>query len=124
MGAAWGWGGLPGEDVSYSGGPIEKNDGETVHTLTVKDVPVDGFWSVSVYNKDGFFDINERGVYSYNSKTSKQNTDGSVTVQFGQCDGVDNCLEIMAGWYYAIRLYQPQEAIINGSWLFPAPVVK
>ena len=30
-----------------------KNDGNTVYKLNVKDVPVDGFWSVSVYNAQG-----------------------------------------------------------------------
>jgi hypothetical protein len=30
--------------------------GTTPHALTVRDVPVDGFWSVIVYNKDGFFE--------------------------------------------------------------------
>ena len=32
-----------------------RNDGTTVHRLTVGEVPVDGFWSVTVYNKDGYF---------------------------------------------------------------------
>ena len=35
----------------YVGVEPKQNDGKTVYRLTVKDVPVDGFWSVSVYNK-------------------------------------------------------------------------
>jgi hypothetical protein len=124
LGSAYGWGGLPEADASYDLTSPKDNDGKTVHTLTVKDVPVDGFWSVTVYNKDGYFDINERGVYSLNSKTVKRDADGSVTIQFGECKGVDNCLEIMDGWNYAIRMYKPQESILDGSWTFPKPTPK
>jgi hypothetical protein len=124
LGAAYGWGGLPEADASYDMASPTENDGKTVHTLTVKDVPVDGFWSVTVYNKDGYFDINDRGIYSLNSKTVKRNADGSATVQFGECKGVDNCLDIMDGWNYAIRMYRPQKSILDGTWRFPAPVKK
>ncbi len=124
LGAAYGWGGLPEADASYDIAAPKDNDGKTVHTLTVKDVPVEGFWSATVYNKDGYFDINDRGVYSLNSKTVKLDADGSVTIQFGECKGVDNCLEIMDGWNYAIRMYKPQESILDGSWTFPKPTPK
>ena len=122
MGAAFGWGGLPESDAIYDITSVEKNDGKSVHSLTVKDVPVDGFWSATVYNKDGYFDINDRGVYSINSKTAKPNSDGSVTIQFGECKDAKNCLEIMDKWNYAIRMYQPQKSILEGSWVFPKPM--
>ena len=122
VGTAYGWGGLPEADASYDLATPEQNDGKIVHTLTVNNVPVDGFWSVTVYNKDGYFDVNKRGVYSVNSKTVKRGADGSATIQFGNCKGVDNCLEIMNGWNYAIRMYQPQESILNGTWKFPKPL--
>ena len=124
LGAAYGWGGLPEADASYDIASPKENNGKTVHALTVKDVPVDGFWSVTVYNKDGYFDINDRGVYSLNSKTVKRNSDKSATIQFGECKGVDNCLDIMEGWNYAIRMYRPQQSILNGTWNFPKPMPK
>ena len=34
----------------YVGGDPKVNDGKTAYTLALKDVPVDGFWSISVYN--------------------------------------------------------------------------
>ncbi len=30
--------------------------------MRVRDVPVDGFWSVSVYSRDGYFEKNDRNV--------------------------------------------------------------
>jgi len=88
----------------------------------VKDVPVDGFWSVSIYNKDGYFEKNEFDSYNINSVTAKPNDDGSYTLNFGGCgDGRINCLYVMDGWNYAVRLYQPHEEIQKGQWHFPEP---
>jgi hypothetical protein len=85
-----------------------KNDGETVYKLTVKDVPVDGFWSISLYNKDGYYEKNEFGAYNLNDITATKGDDGSVAVQFGGCDGkIPNCLPIMKDWNYMVRLYRP-----------------
>ena len=52
---ATGWGLNPDKDAIYLNVTPGKNDGKTVYTLNVKDVPVDGFWSISLYNKDGYF---------------------------------------------------------------------
>lgn len=121
IGAAAGWGGNPPEDAFYVGGAPEQNDGLKAYRLTVKDVPVDGFWSISVYNKDGFFEKNRENVYSVNNVTAKPNSDGSVTVQFGGCDGKTlNCIPVSPGWNYLVRLYRPRREILDGSWKFPA----
>ena len=124
VGAAYGWAGLTEKDAFYDLSSSKQNDGKVVHTLNVKDVPVDGFWSVTVYNKEGYFDINKRGVYSLNNKTSVRDKDGSVTIQFGDCAHAKNCLDIMPGWNYAIRMYRPQKSILNGTWKFPKPMPK
>src|SRR5690606_1297747 len=50
LGTAAAWGGNPREAAMYVGGAPERNDGATAYTLTLRDVPVDGFWSVCVYN--------------------------------------------------------------------------
>jgi hypothetical protein len=37
-----------------------RNDGKTIYRLTVPaNVPVDGFWSISVYNAQGYFQKNK-----------------------------------------------------------------
>lgn len=115
------WGGNPEEDALYLNVTPAKNDGETVHKLTVGEVPVDGFWSISVYNAKGYFEPNEWNAYSVNNITAKKNTNDTITIQFGGCDSpAHNCLPIMPGWNYIVRLYRPREEVLNGSWEFPA----
>ncbi|XZE44173.1 DUF1254 domain-containing protein [Pirellulaceae bacterium SH467] len=120
IGSAMAWGGNPEKDALYLNVTPPKNDGKTVYRLTVKDVPVDGFWSVSVYNSDGYYQQNEHDAYSVNSVTGKKNADGSVTIQFGGWDGkTPNCLPTPPGWNYMVRLYRPRKEVLEGRWTFP-----
>lgn len=122
IGTAAGWGGNPDKDATYLNFTPPKNDGTTVHKVTVKDVPVDGFWSISLYNPEGYYVKNEYNAYSINNITGVKESDGAITVQFGGCDGkIPNCLPIMPGWNYTVRLYRPQAPILDGSWKFPDP---
>jgi hypothetical protein len=121
LGAATGWGGNPAKDATYLNVTPEKNDGKTPYTLTVKDVPVDGFWSISLYNGKGFFVKNDQNAYSINNITGKKATDGSITIHFGGDPKQPNYLPIMDGWNYIVRLYQPHQEIVDGKWKFPAP---
>jgi hypothetical protein len=83
-------------------------------------VPVDGFWSVTVYNEDGYFTPNRQNSYSLNNITAQRDADGQITIQFGGCDAAAaNCLPITRGWNYLVRLYRPQDKILNGDWGFP-----
>lgn len=123
IGTAVGWGGNPDKDAVYLGNTPAKNDGTTVYRLEVKNnVPVDGFWSISVYNAQGYFEKNPQNAYALNNVTAKKEADGSVAVQFGGCDGkVPNCLPIVDGWNYIVRLYRPRAHVLDGSWKFPEP---
>jgi len=120
IGAATAWGGNPEKDAFYGLVVPTRNNGKTVYRLTVKDVPVDGFWSVTVYNSEGYLEKNDRNAYSVNNIAAKKNADGSVTIQFGG-DPADapNCLPIMPGWNYAARMYRPRPEILDGRWKFP-----
>ncbi|NTG23270.1 DUF1254 domain-containing protein [Agrobacterium rhizogenes] len=116
------WGGNPDKDATYLNITPQKNDGKTVYKLDVKDVPVDGFWSISLYNSKGYYEKNRYGAYSLNNVTAKKSDDGSIGIQFGGCDGkIPNCLPTMKGWNYTVRLYRPREAILDGTWKFPDP---
>ncbi|MCI0704564.1 MAG: DUF1254 domain-containing protein [Planctomycetia bacterium] len=120
IGSAVAWGGSPKRDAYYRGFVPKDNDGKTVYRLTLKDVPVDGFWSVSVYNKDGFFEKNAKNAYTLNNVTAKPNADGSFTIQFGGCEGdAPNCLPITPGWNYLVRMFRPRKEILAGIWKIP-----
>ncbi len=122
IGTAAGWGGNPDKDATYISGAVPKNDDTGVYKLRVKEVPVDAFWSVSVYDAAGYFEKNPYNAYSLNNITAKKDSDGAVTIQFGGCDGkIPNCLPIMSGWNYTVRLYRPRSEILNGKWKFPNP---
>ncbi len=127
IGAGAAWGGIPEKDALYLNVTPARNDGRTVHRLTVKDVPVDGFWSISVYDSDGRFAPNSLKAYSVNRVTAKPAPDGSVSIQFGGCDGkVANCLPTPPDWSYMVRVYRPRPEILTGAWTFPEaqPIVQ
>jgi hypothetical protein len=118
IGTAAGWGGLPSSEASYIGVDPRLPVGH--YELTVGDVPVDGFWSISVYNAAGFFEPNDRNAYTVNNITGVRNADGSTTVRFGDFPpGTPNAIPVTEGWNYLVRLYQPRAEITDGSWTFP-----
>ncbi len=120
IGAAALWGGNPERDAIYLPITPTLNDGKAIYRLTVKDVPVDGFWSVIVYDQDGYIPKNAHNVYSLNNITAKKSLDGSIVIQFGGFDGkTPNCIPTLPGWNYLVRLYRPRAEILNGRWQFP-----
>lgn len=120
IGTAYGWGGLPQYEAFY----LVKSEPlpPVHHRIIFREIPVDAFWSFSVYNHDGFFEPNEFHAYSVNSATGAPDADGSVTVDLAPTpDGYRNHLYVMDGWNYAIRLYRPRPAVLDGSWAAPVP---
>ena len=62
---------------------------------------------------DGFYEPNDRNPPAI---TGTPDADGSVSVHFGGCaDDRPNCLPIMDGWKYAVRLYRFRPEILDGS---------
>jgi hypothetical protein len=119
IGTAIGWGGLPEQEAFYATVEPALPVGE--YRIVVRDVPVDAFWSISLYNRDGYFEASDEGGCSVNQLTAVKDPDGAVIVHLGGCaDGRPNCLHLMDGWNYTVRLYQPQPEILDGSWTFPA----
>lgn len=93
-------------------------DGETPHSLTVKDVPVDGFWSITVYNAKGFFEAPENAI-SVNNVSAKKDADGAVTVHFGGDPSQANfCGSCSAGTIPFASDWLKAE-FLNGKWTFP-----
>lgn len=88
--------------------------------------PVNGFWSLSLYNNHHFFTTNELNRYSLGTKnkTLIYNEDGSLTLYAG-VNPPDNGMD--ANWLPApgetfslyIRCYWGKEAILDRSWIPP-----
>ena len=116
FGVGVGWGGLTKNGAVY---PIPKAvDSTEPQTLTLKAVPSDprAFWSVTVYDKEGF-SVGEK--YNVNSAFAKENEKGEYVIHFGGDKSKDNYLDIYSGWNVVLRIYSPTESYFDGSWTLP-----
>ncbi|HET8927306.1 MAG TPA: DUF1254 domain-containing protein [Microbacterium sp.] len=119
IGTAAGWGGLPQSEASYIGVDPQLPVGH--YEFTMRDVPVDAFWSVSVYNAGGYFEATAENRYTVNSVTAVRDDDGAITVRFtppGEATE-PNSIPLPKGWNYLVRLYRPRAAFFDGSWSLP-----
>jgi hypothetical protein len=88
--------------------------------------PVRAFWSLTAYDKDGYFIANPIHRYAIGDRDPlKFNPDGSLDIYFqSQNPGPEkesNWLPSGDGTFnLTIRLYWPEEAILNGTWHPPA----
>ena len=115
MGVAVGIGGLPKEGAVYLFYTPTSTDPQT---LTLRDVPNgdNAFWSLTVYDKDGF----PSGTsFNLNSAFAKTNAAGDVVINLGGDSKQDNYLEIYPGWNATFRIYNPKPAYFDGSWIRP-----
>lgn len=104
-------------------------DGEKSYAITFaagQEPPVNGFWSLTLYNADHFFNPNDLGRYSLGTKntTLKRNADGSLTIYAGATSPgagkESNWLPAPEGPFSLyIRAYWGQEGILDGSWTPP-----
>ena len=113
VGTAMGWGGLTPERAVY---PAIFPNSTAPQTLTLKDVPAGAFWSVTVYDAEGYPQGN---FYNINSAFAVANEDGSYTIHFGGDTNAVNYMDIFEGWNIALRIYEPTEAYFSGEWEMP-----
>ncbi len=109
--AAAGWGGLPEADAAYW--PIEPKLGDQCATMTIEPPPVDRYWSLTVYDVEGWL-AHPAPVRSTGNTTP--NEDGTLTFHFGCGDDALNNIDITENWTFILRLYGPQEPILNGTY--------
>lgn len=90
--------------------------------------PVEGFWSITMYDSNYFFVANPINRYSISPRQHlKQNADGSVDLYVQKetpgTDKESNWLPAPAGKFILMmRLYWPREtnpSILDGSWVIP-----
>ena len=88
---------------------VHSPDAEPRHDLPAPLLQHEGRRSGRARDSAGFIPPNDRNVYSFNNVTAKKDADGSVTIQFGGCDGkAANGIPTVPGWNYVVRLYRPR----------------
>jgi hypothetical protein len=114
-----GWGGVPpNEEYCYM---VTEPQEAGHYTLMLADVPVDAFWSITVYNRDGYLEPNPYGSYSLNSVTTQADGSTYVLNLAPEPAGLANHLYVMDGWNCGLRLYRPRAAVLEKSWIPPTP---
>jgi hypothetical protein len=107
----------------------QRLNGAQAYTVTFaagQTPPVDGFWSLTLYNKEHLFSPNALGRYSLGtkSKSMKQNGDGSLTIYVQNsspgAEKESNWLPAPKDYFSLyIRAYWPKAEITDGKWMPP-----
>ena len=134
--AAWTFAGIGGnviEDAFYPIGLYDANgeplSGEHNYTLNFEKgawPPADAFWSMTLYDMEGYLVDNPIDRYAIGDRSGMNpNDDGSLTIYIqSESPGKDK----EANWLpapktgpfkVALRLYIPQESVINEEWVPP-----
>jgi len=118
----------PTSEADADGKPYSGADKYVMHLDQGQAPPVDGFWSLTMYDAEYFFYPNPRDRYTLSQRNElKANPDGSVDLYVqhespGQ-DRESNWLPAPEGKFILmLRLYWPKEkdpSILNGSWKIP-----
>lgn len=129
-----GFGANLAEDAVYpnalqdaNGQPLQGGQRYRLHFAAGQLPPVRAFWSVTVYDTDGYLVDNPLNRYALGDRDAlKRNTDGSLDIYL-QSEAPasaeqSNWLPIpqLGGFALTARLYWPQAAILNGRWGMPA----
>lgn len=119
----------PTSEVDAAGKPYEGNSKYVMRFEKGQMPPVNGFWSLTMYDQDFFFVDNPLNRYTVSSRSKfKENADGSVDIYLqNENPGPDkeaNWLPAPKGRFIPmLRLYWPKEkapSIIDGTWKIPA----
>ncbi len=112
--------------VDADGKPLNGANNYVLHFSKEEMPPVDGFWSVTMYDKDGFQAANELNRFAISSWMDlKKNADGSLDLYL-QNDNPGP--EKESNWLPApktelgvtLRLYAPKLSVLSGAWSPPA----
>jgi hypothetical protein len=113
-------------DFDSSGKQLNGAHGYTVTFAAGQTPPVDGFWSLTLYNKEHLFAPNSLNRFSLGTKSKlmKQNPDGSLTIYVQNsspdADKQENWLPAPKdNFSLYIRAYWPKGEITSGKWIPP-----
>jgi hypothetical protein len=119
----------PTTEVDAEGKPYSGSNKYVMHFEKGKLPPVDGFWSLTMYNAAYFFVNNPLNRYTLSARNKlKSNADGSVDLYVQHenpgKDKESNWLPAPADKFILmLRLYWPKEtppSLLDGTWTIPA----
>jgi hypothetical protein len=111
------------------GKPLDGANNYTIHFDKGQMPPAEAFWSITLYDNDGFQVANPLNRFAVSSwMPLKYNADGSLDLYFqNESPGVDgeaNWLPAPKGPYnLTMRIYAPKSDALTGKWN-PPPIVK
>ncbi len=129
--ARFGLGALPAEEAIYpstsvdsDGQPYDGNNNYVLHFSADKIPPVHAFWSLSMYDSEGYFVENEIDRYAIGDRSGLQfNKDGSLDLYIQHLppnQGTSNWLPAPAEKFkLLLRLYMVDKTYLNGEWTPP-----
>jgi hypothetical protein len=109
-----------------SGKPLDGGNKYTLHFDKGATPPADAFWSITLYDDDGFQVANALNRFAVSSwMPFKYNPDGSLDLYFQNdnpgADKEANWLPAPKGTFNVLlRLYAPKAEVLNGKWDPPA----
>lgn len=113
-------------ELDGEGKPLNGNTQYTVTFAKGQVPPVNGFWSLTLYNDQKFFFANPLSRFSLGTKnkTLKYAADGSLTLYIGaKSPGQENeanWLPAPTGYFsLMMRLYWPEASVLEGKWVPP-----
>jgi hypothetical protein len=112
--------------ADHSGKPLDGANKYVLHFDKADAPPVDAFWSVTLYDSDGYQVANALNRFSVSSwMPFKYNPDGSLDLYFqNESPGADkeaNWLPAPKGAFNLLmRLYAPKQDVLTGKWNPPA----
>jgi hypothetical protein len=112
-----------------SGKPLDGTNNYTIHFDKATSPPVDAFWSITLYDKEGYQITNDLNRFAVSSwMPFSYNPDGSLDLYFqNESPGAGkeaNWLPAPKGPFsLTMRLYAPQSEALTGKWN-PPPVMR
>ncbi len=120
----------PYTETDGSGAPLDGSKKYVLHFPKGETPPVQGFWSLTMYDANYFFVANPINRYQISPKQSpvKLNADGSLDIYIQNSaptkDRMENWLPAPTGRFILmLRFYWPGDPIVDGSWKPPAVTV-
>jgi hypothetical protein len=118
LGTAAGWGLLPDANARYLSYGQEDGQGCFKATYSVPPFNEGGFFSITMYDADGWMFSDRAILNEYNIEFNK---DGTFDAYFGECgDEAKNNLPIVDGWNFLMRVYEPKLKELD-NYKLPTP---